>query len=375
MTDDVGRDPDPGSAGADPPALRIAAFQDGDDVDAGFVTAWLLAGLDRKGHAVRLYYNEPELKRRASAMELLTRRSPAGGGMRALRAPGFARELRRRAPDVLLLNRPWPGAPAGRMAGLPRVVAWISGAEVAGTRLGRTAVRRWVDGVAFTAGELRDRFFEALPDFAGPAEVIHPAVPPPVLRGGSAFRAMLGIPLGAPLVETFAPLRPGQGLLRLVEVLEAVPGAHAVIVGEGPLRKVLARRAASAGVAERLHLVGAADDPGPALDAADLYVHTGVDGMSQRVLTALAAGRPVISAAAPGLEEALAPPDHGSGSPAGRVVGPDEELATVVAELLTDRGRLREMGASAADVARTRFEPGRMVDEWESFLRRVQDRV
>ena len=264
----------------------------------------------------------------------------------------------------------WLGALAARIAGVPRVVARI-GLE---TDMPRNAKYRfvfghWIDAVVFNADGMRERFLERMPEFPGETVTIHTGVRPPALRGGASFRAMTGIPLDAPLLGSVGRLATQKRYDRLVGVLRSMPEAHAVVVGEGPERAALEREATSAGVGARLHLPGHQEDVGPVLDAMDVFVlPSDREGMSNAMLEALAAGVPVVSTDVSGAREALAPVDEGTAP--GVVVGFEPgDLEAALRALLPERGLLRAMGEAARRAARARFDPERMLDEWERVLR------
>jgi glycosyltransferase involved in cell wall biosynthesis len=354
-------------------ALRVAAHN-GAPVWGGaeIAVTRLLLGLQERGHAVRIYCNDPEVKRRAADAGLLARRAKLGGDIAVHHAVRFGRELRRRRPDALILGtfrKLWLGSLAARRAGVPRVVARI-GLE---TDMPRNAKYRyvfehWIDAVVFNADVMRQRFLETLPGFPGETVTIHTGVRAPTTRGGTTFRATLGIPLDAPLIGSVGRLAEQKRYDRLAAVLAAMPDAHAVVVGEGAERDRIERAAREAGVAARLHLPGHRDDVGPALDAMDVFVLTSDrEGLSNAMLEAMAAGVPVVSTDVSGAREALEPLDDGSVP--GVVVGFDPAgIAGAVGPLIDDRARLRDTGESARRAARERFSVARMLDRWETVL-------
>lgn len=426
--------PASGSAGERRTPLRIAAHTGaGGWAGAGLGITRLLTGLDRRGHAVRLYSHDRDVKARATAAGILTRRQPLGP-LALHHAFRFAAELRLRRPDVLLLTTPRTvrlGALAARRAGIPRVVVSLAlETDMPRARKGRPWSGR-VDAVVLPTEAMRRRFLEAVPAFTGDAVAIHPGVAPPVVRGGPALRAMLGVPLSAPLIGTAGPLVERKRLDRLVQLVAGLPAVHCLVAGDGPVARRLDRLAARFGVADRLHRPGFLDDLGPALDAMDVFVITSeAEGLSRAMLEAMAAGVPVVSTPVSGAAEALdaAPArdrhstDPGPGlTDAGPQAGPDpsrhpapsidlvpdgpdppghpassgpassrdpalsgdlstspspgllaepepESLIAAVGGLLSDRGRLRSMGAAGRAVARERFGETRMLAEWEPVL-------
>lgn len=360
-------EPEPGQR-----SLRVAAHN-GAPVWGGaeIATTRLLAGLDARGHAVRLYCNSAHVKEQAAGYGILVRREHLGGDIAVHHAFRFAAELRKRRPGVLLLTtfrKLWLGALAARRADVPRVVARI-GLETDMPRNAkyRFVFRNWIDAVVFNADGMRKRFLETMPDFPGETVTIHTGVRPPNCRGGLSFRAMAGVPLGVPVIGSVGRLATQKRYDRLVDVLEMLPETHALVVGEGTERGRLERLARERGVASRLHLPGHVDDVGPALDAMDLFLlPSDREGLSNAMLEALAAGLPVVSTDVSGAREALRPLD---GRAPGVVTGFDtSEIAAAVRGLLADRGQLRALGDVARRVAGTRFGEDRMLDAWERVL-------
>ena len=354
--------------------LRIAAHN-GAPVWGGAEIALsrVVAGLERRGHDVLLYASDPEVVRRAAELGAPSRRLHLGGDIALHHAVRFALELRRRRPDVLVLGtfrKLWLGALAARLAGVPRVVARI-GLETDMPRNAkyRFVFRRWIDAVVFNADGMRRRFRDALPEFEGELVTIHTGVPAPAVRGGAALRAELGIPADAPVVGSVGRLATQKRYDRLIRAVAALPGAHALIVGEGGERAALEAAAVEEGVADRVHLAGHRDDVGPALDAMDVFViSSDREGMSNAMLEAIAAGLPVVSTDVSGAREALRPLDDGCR--AGCVVGfGPSELEAALKDVLGDGDRLAAMRAASQRVARERFDETRMLEEWERVLR------
>ena len=88
-----------------------------------------------------------------------------------------------------------------------------------------------------------------------------------------------------------------------------VPGLRLKMIGDGPERALLEKRAASSPVSDRIHFLGQVADPAAELAVSDVFVSTSaVEGFGMAIVEALAAGLPVISAdCAYGPREILAP--------------------------------------------------------------------
>src|SRR6185436_7512571 len=80
-----------------------------------------------------------------------------------------------------------------------------------------------------------------------------------------------------------------------------------LIAGDGPEREPLERLANELGIGARVTWLGHREVVGDVLDALDVFVVTSrVEGMSNAMLEALAAGVPVVSTRVSGAAEALA---------------------------------------------------------------------
>jgi glycosyltransferase involved in cell wall biosynthesis len=117
-------------------------------------------------------------------------------------------------------------------------------------------------------------------------------------------------------------LAPEKGLESLVDawpiVLEARPGAHLTLIGEGPERASLESRITRLGLVESVELPGASADPSAILRESDLFVlPSREEGMSIALLEAMALGIPAVASSIPGnlalmterVHGRLAPPD------------------------------------------------------------------
>ena len=149
-----------------------------------------------------------------------------------------------------------------------------------------------------------------------PIRVVHDGVPEASARCGANVRGELGL-AHEPLVVSVGALVAHKGHRVLVEALRELPGVHAAILGQGPLRADLARRARRAGVSERLHLLGHRSNVGDWLAAASVVCHPSLEeGLGSAVIEAMRAGALVVASRVGGLPEVvedggvLVPPDR-----------------------------------------------------------------
>jgi glycosyltransferase involved in cell wall biosynthesis len=93
------------------------------------------------------------------------------------------------------------------------------------------------------------------------------------------------------------------------------------------------------------------------------------EGLPLVALEAAWAGRPVVAAQSPGLEDAVEPGSTGLMVPAEDAAA----LATCLAGLLADPDRASELGRNARAFAERRYSLDRCVDEYEQLYHRVLD--
>jgi glycosyltransferase involved in cell wall biosynthesis len=192
---------------------------------------------------------------------------------------------------------------------------------------------------------------------------------------GRAVREAHGIPAAAPLATTVAVLRRPKGIQHMLEalprVLDRVPDAHYLVVGDGPHRAALADQAAALGLVGRVHFVGATDRVPDHLAAADLFVLPSLtEALPTVVIEAMAAGLPVVATAVGGVPEMV---DH----PGSALLVPPADpvrLAEAVSRVLSSPLQASAMGRSGRRIAAARFDirrqAGRLLEEYHLAVRR-----
>ena len=135
-----------------------------------------------------------------------------------------------------------------------------------------------------------------------------------------------------------------------------VPGMHAVLVGDGPLRLRVEGALTQLGLHGVLHLAGHRRDADSFLAAADVVTLTSrQEGLGTVLLDALSLGKPVAATCAGGIPEVVADGECGLLVP----VNDGRRLGEAIAHLLADRDLARRMGeagrrrAAAFSVERT----------------------
>jgi len=163
------------------------------------------------------------------------------------------------------------------------------------------AVRR-----VLIADGVRPQAISVIPDGIDPAEIQALASIP------GDIRARLALPPRAALALNVAALVDHKDQVTLIRAAAAArparPDLHWAIAGEGELRQALAAEIARLGVGDRVHLLGYITDVDSLIRAADVLVMSSKEeGLGSVILHALALGKPVVSTAAGGIPEVLAP--------------------------------------------------------------------
>lgn len=125
------------------------------------------------------------------------------------------------------------------------------------------------------------------------------------------LREQWGVPADAPLAAVTGRLVPIKGhdvLLRAWPgVLERLPGARLIMVGDGPERPRLESLVRDLELDGTVRFVGWRQDIPEVLAAADVVVQPSLaEGLGYSILEAMAAGRPVVASAVGGMTEVVA---------------------------------------------------------------------
>jgi glycosyltransferase involved in cell wall biosynthesis len=267
------------------------------------------------------------------------------------------------------------GALAGRLARTPLVLA-SKRSLTGGDRQARRAWRvigRTVDTIVVNAHALR-----AEAEAQGTRarwEMIPSGVDVERFRvhgAGAEAKAALGLDPRRPVVGTVGRLEERKGHEHFLEAARVMLARanglrpQVLIVGDGPLRARLVERAAALGIAPHVRFAGELEDVPGALAAMDVFVlPSRAEGMSNALLEAMAAGRPVVATAVGGTREVLEPTP--AGLAVGVLVGPDdvEGLARATTDLLIETARAAEIGAAAREAVAARFGARSMVARLE----------
>jgi glycosyltransferase involved in cell wall biosynthesis len=186
------------------------------------------------------------------------------------------------------------------------------------------------------------------------------------------LRDHLGLAAGTPLVGTISRLVPQKApedLVRaLAVVLERVPAAHAIVIGDGELVAEYEAAVAATGVAPRLHRIPSLPDAGGVLDQLDVFVLASrFEGGPYAPLEAMRAGTPVVLTDVVGSRDAVV---H---DVSGLLVAParPDLLGAAAADLLQDDARRARLGAAGRARMAERFDVRRMGEALDALYREL----
>lgn len=169
-----------------------------------------------------------------------------------------------------------------------------------------------------------------------------------------------------------------KGTAVLLDALAQVAKARLAIIGDGPMRPKLERRAASLGLGERVRFLGALPPDEVAgwmrrawlLAAPSVTARDGdAEGLPTVIVEAAACGLPAIGTDHAGIPEAIADGDTG-------FVVPERDapaLASRISTLLKDAGLRERMGVGARRLAEERFDGRRQIARLEDHYDRVKE--
>ena len=282
-----------------------------------------------------------------------------------LPTPRVAHRVRQEAAefeaDLVVFGASWPLAELATRLPLPSV-ALTHGHEAGIAKVGGgPLIRHALRGVG-AIGVISTYTHRALHRWVPATTSVH-RVPPGVdverfnpEVSGAAIRSRYGVDEAAPLVLCLSRLVPRKGQDVLIEawprIQAAVPGAHLMIAGSGPLDAHLRARVAALGLAGCVTFTGdvAASELPQFHAAADLFAMPcrtrvaglDVEGLGIVYLEAQASGTAVVAGTSGGAPEALV--DGQTGVVVnGRDVG---AVAQAIIDLLRDPVRRKAMGSA-----------------------------
>jgi glycosyltransferase involved in cell wall biosynthesis len=196
-------------------------------------------------------------------------------------------------------------------------------------------------------------------------------------RRDGALRAKLNLPENAFVIATLARLFELKGYDDVMKafplVLEKIPEAHLLIIGDGILRGELEAAARDGGFADKVHFAGlvSPDKVPDYLIQCNVLWHLSLrEGLPRSVVQALACGKPAFGYALDGTPEVILNGETGYCTAAKAY----DVIAEKTVELYHDPALMQKMGENGRNLVQTRFDKDRMaeilLDEYSDILER-----
>jgi glycosyltransferase involved in cell wall biosynthesis len=351
------------------------------------VVSDLALGAHRRGTPVTLFaFSDgplsPELRRAGVDVVVLDRSGrESRGRLRSLRLLArLAAGLRRRRVRCLNMHGLGVeriGLPASRLGGVGRrTFVFHNNYPELSAHTDRPAYRRRVirdvaafDGCIAISDRVRDWVVSNDVIGAEKVTVIRNGIDLDQARGRrprAETRAALGIPADAVVlvqVGRFSEQKNQEiAVAAFAEAAVDRPGAHLILVGDGPLRGRAEQAAADSPAADRIHFLGVRDDVADLLAAADLFLMpSSWEGLPISLLEAFANGLPLVGCDAPGIADTV------TDCPETAILVPPRDtgaLARAMGQAMADTGWRRTAGAAAEGFVRRHHSADTMVDRY-----------
>ncbi len=191
---------------------------------------------------------------------------------------------------------------------------------------------------------------------------------PPDHRTRAQLQALIGVPEGRMIVMQLGRLTAQKDPLAFVEgaslVLRELPGAHFVMVGEGPLHRAVLDKVHEYNLNANFHLTGRVENAASLLQLADLVTLTSRwEGLPYSLLEAMACSKPFVATEVNGIHDLI------ESGPGGRVVPPGSVTtwSENVIELLKDPAQRAELGKRGREQLVSAYTLSLMVDKIENL--------
>ena len=331
--------------------------------------------------AALVAHPDGELRRRASeGLELVP--IAARTEMDLSAAWRLARVLKRLAPDIVHAHDPHgvamaamalSMAAAGRPAPSPALIA----SRRVDFHLKRHSLSRWkyrqVDCFIAASEAIRQMLIGDGVD-ADRTVTVHEGIDADHIAAVPAVNVheAFWLPHDAPVVGNVAALVPHKGQRYLIEaahqVVQQLPDARFVILGEGELRDALERLVRDHHLEKHVLLPGFRIDVIGCIKGFDLFAMSSTtEGLGTSLLDAMACAKAIVATSAGGIPEIV---EDGVN---GRLVPPRDPaaLARSIVELLSDPARRERMGRAGLERVRQRFTVDAMVAGTAAVYARV----
>ena len=302
------------------------------------------------------------------------------GGMDRRVAPALGDLIRRERIDVVhshLYHANLYGRLAARKAGVPavisihntygkpklhrRIINWYLGRHTAAIIVGSEDIRRDVERYDRVSASR----IQVIPNSVDLTRSVS-------TLSKSEARARLGLVPHDLVIGTIGRLEKQKGHRYLIEALALLRRrgivARLLLAGEGRERLALEALVASLGLDEQVMLLGTRSDLGDLFRAMDIFVMPSLrEGLSLVMLSAMAAGLPVVATSVGGVSEVFCNDEYGFTVPAGNAAA----LADKIAECLPNLPAATAKGMKGAQHVRDSYGDEAMVRRVEAVYERA----
>jgi glycosyltransferase involved in cell wall biosynthesis len=336
-------------------------------------------GLRELGHrAVLVAHPDGVLRQRASEGHDLIPLAPRSE-MDLAAAWSLSRVIRQIRPDVVHAHDSHAVAMAGAALSMasPKPCPPLVMARRVDFHIRKNALSRWKYNQVACFACASDAIRKMLIADGIPAErtaVVHDGVELTKLDAvpATSIHEAFWLPHDAPVVANVAALVPHKGQRHLVEaarlVVQQVPDARFVILGEGELRESLERQIKSHNLEKHVLLAGFRTDVLSLCKTIDLLVMSSItEGLGSAVLDAMACRKAVVGTEAGGIPEVVVHEVTGLLVPARN----DAALADAIVRLLRDDGMRARYGEAGRQRVEEHFSGEKMIGDVLRLYERV----
>ena len=248
----------------------------------------------------------------------------------------------------------------------PRVSAWHAEESI------DASIASAADRVVVASGAAHQALVERGFDPARIETIPTGIAPPETVTPRDVTRARLGVAESVPavaMVARFAPPKDHATLLEaMVHVRAEIPGAIAVLAGDGPQRDAVRRRARAMGLEDAIVFPGH-DDPFALFRAADVAVLVSRhEGVPLTLIEAMSQTVPVVATDVGGVGDVVDDGVTGLLAPAGDA----RAVAQRLIDLLRDPALARRIGQGGHDRFREHHQLATMVHRYEALYNAVR---
>ena len=184
-----------------------------------------------------------------------------------------------------------------------------------------------------------------------------------------SYKARLGLKEG-PIIGSIARLSPVKGqnflVMAMKKVLEEIPDAQLLIVGDGPCQRELVNLTLQLGIGDKVNLEGSTLDTVQPLSAMDIFVLPSLqEGLGLAVMEAMVTSKPVIGSNVGGVYSLI------KDGKTGLLVAPKDEdaLADALMKLLKDKQLADALGKAAKQLIEEKFSLAKMAEKIEEVYK------